>query len=55
MPMNTIEFSEQAAILIGLALAPVLVWMLFYVILIFTGAVLVAAVGSHFGVGMHFQ
>ncbi len=40
--MTTAEFSKRAAIVIGLALIPVLVWFLFDVILVVVGAVLIA-------------
>jgi len=42
MPISTAEFAKRAAIVISLALAPLLVWLLFDVVLIVTGAVLVA-------------
>jgi predicted PurR-regulated permease PerM len=41
-PLSTVEFSKRAAIFIGLALAPVLVWILFDVILLVIAAILVA-------------
>jgi predicted PurR-regulated permease PerM len=40
--MTTAEFSKRAAIFIGLALVPFLVWQLFNVVLIAVGAVLIA-------------
>ena len=42
MPISTAEFAKRAAIFISLALTPLLVWLLFDVVLIVTGAVLVA-------------
>jgi predicted PurR-regulated permease PerM len=44
--MSTAEFSKRAAIFIGLALIPVLVWHLFNVVLIAVGAVLIATLLS---------
>ncbi|QGM47179.1 AI-2E family transporter [Methylocystis heyeri] len=44
--MNTAEFSKRAAIFIGLALIPFLVWHLFNVVLIAVGAVLIATLLS---------
>lgn len=44
--MTTSEFARRAAIMIGLALAPVLTWYLFDVVLIVVGALLVAALLS---------
>ncbi len=42
MPISTAEFAQRAAIVISLALTPLLVWKLFDVILILTGAILLA-------------
>jgi len=42
MPITNAEFAYRAAIFIALALTPLLVWQLFDVVLIVTGAVLVA-------------
>jgi predicted PurR-regulated permease PerM len=42
MPISTAEFSKRAAIFIALALTPVLLWLLFDVVLLVTGAILVA-------------
>lgn len=42
MPLTTAEFCVRAALFIALALVPVLIWVLFDVVLIATGAVLVA-------------
>src|SRR5208283_3479783 len=43
MPISTAEFAYRAVIFISLALTPLLIWLLFDVVLIVTGAVLVAA------------
>ena len=42
MPISTAEFSKRAVIFIALALTPLLIWKLFDVVLLLTGAVLVA-------------
>jgi len=42
MPISNAEFAYRAAIFIALALTPLLIWLLFDVVLIVTGAVLVA-------------
>ena len=42
MPISTAEFSKRAVIFIALALTPLLIWRLFDVVLLLTGAVLVA-------------
>ena len=42
MPISTAEFAYRAVIFISLALTPLLIWLLFDVVLIVTGAVLVA-------------
>lgn len=42
MPITTAEFSTRAVIFIALALTPLVVWLLFDVVLMVTGAVLVA-------------
>ena len=42
MPISTAEFSKRAAIFIALALTPFLIWTLFDVVLLLTGAVLIA-------------
>ena len=42
MPISNTEFAYRAVIFISLALTPLLVWLLFDVVLIVTGAVLVA-------------
>ena len=42
MPISTAEFSKRAVIFIALALTPILIWRLFDVVLLLTGAVLVA-------------
>jgi predicted PurR-regulated permease PerM len=41
-PIGALEFTKRASIFIGLALVPVLVWVLFDVILILVGGVLIA-------------
>jgi hypothetical protein len=52
--MSTAEFSKRAAIFIGLALIPVLVWHLFNVVLIVVAAVLFGA-AYLFGTGVGFE
>ncbi len=42
MPISTAEFAYRAAIFIALALTPLLLWKLFDVVLILTGAILLA-------------
>ena len=42
MPISTAEFSKRAVIFIALALTPLLIWTLFDVVLLLTGAVLIA-------------
>ncbi len=39
MPISTAEFSKRAVIFITLALTPLIIWKLFDVVLLLTGAV----------------